>query len=144
MLVFQRHCLFPYQPFLADSNKSTAIFKSFLFVTIKPLSSARLISFLYRSCKLDCPAGVDCSSLPVSVKWFAVTRRGPVRRYAFRLIYDVDVSSIFNVNRVDFRYTKGNKIYWRFFLGFLKWNITFTFNYFYGRIIYSHQYITIP
>jgi len=62
-----------------------------------------------RSCKLSCPAGVDCRSLPVSIKWFAVSRRGPVRRLAFRLIYDVDVKSIFNLRRVDFRYAAGNE-----------------------------------
>ena len=88
-------------------------------MAIKPLSSVCFTSFLYRSCKLNCPAGVDCNSLPVSVKWFAATRRGPVRKYVFRLIYDVDVSSIFNVKRVDFRYTKGNTIHAKSFQRFL-------------------------
>lgn len=62
-----------------------------------------------RSCKINCPTGVDCRSIPVSIKWFTVSRQGPIRQFAFRLIYDVDVSSIFNVRRVDFEFTKGNE-----------------------------------
>ena len=59
------------------------------------------------SCKLQCPAGVNCDTLPVSVKWLAVSRRGPIKRFGFRLIYDVDVSNLFDVQRVLFKYEKG-------------------------------------
>ncbi|XP_065058383.1 fibulin-2-like [Rhopilema esculentum] len=62
-----------------------------------------------RSCKLECPLGLDCSAMPVSIKWFTVSRRGPVRQFGFRLIYDVDVSTIFDVRRVEFKFTKGNE-----------------------------------
>lgn len=68
--------------------------------------------FSFRSCKINCPTGVDCRSIPVSIKWFTVSRQGPIRQFAFRLIYDVDVSSIFNVRRVDFEFTKG-KTEWK-------------------------------
>lgn len=63
----------------------------------------------YRSCILNCTVGLDCQSLPVSVKWFAVSRRGPIKKYGFRLIYDVDVSKIRSVEKVVFKFEKGNE-----------------------------------
>eukprot|EP00794_Sanderia_malayensis_P006909 gene6909-7687_t len=62
-----------------------------------------------RSCKLNCTLGFDCKSMPVSVKWFAVSRRGPIKKFGFRMIYEVGVSKLRNVRKVSFKFEKGNE-----------------------------------